>query len=390
MALHVGFSLLTLFPGRVGGSESNVRGLLDEFSAGNGPEALTVLANRHVMPAYREYERGPVRVHEVRSYRAGDSDATRALAMLGARLFPRRAARDVPAGLDVVHYPVTVPIPELPLPKVVTLHDVQHLDLPGLLSRPERAYRSWAYEGAARRATLVITSSAYSRGRLVEVAGLDPERIEVIPVAVNHERFRPGPGERDDELLAALELPERFVAYPANMWPHKNHARLIEALARVDDRELVLVFTGQDYGKLDALNARAAELGVADRVRHLGFLAPDAVPALYRRALALVYPSLYEGFGIPPLEAMACGCPVAASTRASLAELVGGAAVELDPEDPDSIAAAIESVTGDEGVRERLRKAGIERAARYTWPSAAAAHRAVYERARETLQTPPG
>ena len=108
--MHLGYSLLTLFPGRVGGSETNVRGLLGEFADGNGPERVTVFANRFVAAAYGEYERGPVSLHHVRSYRAGNSIPTRALAMSAARALPRLAARDVPP-VDVVHYPVTVPIP---------------------------------------------------------------------------------------------------------------------------------------------------------------------------------------------------------------------------------------------------------------------------------------
>ena len=139
--LHVGFSLLTLFPGRVGGSETNVRGLLGEYAAGNGPERVTVLANRHVMQSYAGLERGPAALHHVRSYRPGDSDMTRVLAMQRARVMPGRAARDVPAGLDLVHFPVTVPIPRVDLPTVVTLFDVQHHDMPRPL-RPRGAHAS--------------------------------------------------------------------------------------------------------------------------------------------------------------------------------------------------------------------------------------------------------
>ena len=143
-SVHVGYSLLTLFPGRVGGSETNARGLLEEFRAGNGPERVTVLANRHVAHAYSRYAGGPVSLHHVRSYRAGDSLATRALAMGFARAAPRLVARDVPRELDLVHFPVTVPIPRTSRPEVVTLFDVQHLDMPEFFSRSERRYRRWA------------------------------------------------------------------------------------------------------------------------------------------------------------------------------------------------------------------------------------------------------
>jgi glycosyltransferase involved in cell wall biosynthesis len=375
--------LLTLFPGRVGGSETNVRGLLGAFAAGEGPDEIVVLANRHVLGPYAGFQRGPVRIKHVRSYRPGDSDRTRLAAMTFAALAPRRAARGVPSGLDVLHYPVTVPIPRFDGPRVITLFDVQHLEMPEFFPRAERAYRRLAYDRAARQATLVITSSEHSRERAIELLGVDPGRVEVIPLGIDHERFRPD-GHADDAALAGLDVPERFIVYPANLWPHKNHPRLIAALARTGDESLELVLTGQPYGKLDPLMEEARRVGVSGRVHHLGFVRSNAVPALYRRASALVFPSLYEGFGSPPLEAMACGCPVASSTRASLGELVAGAAVTFDPEDPAATAAAIDSITGDHALRERLRSAGLERASRYTWVAAAERHVAAYRRAAET------
>jgi glycosyltransferase involved in cell wall biosynthesis len=366
--VHVGFALLTLFPGRVGGSESNVRGLLGEYAAGNGPERVTVLANRHVARAYRS--EGPVEVREVRSYRPGDGMATRALAMASAMAFPRLAARDVPDGLDVVHYPVTVPIPRTEAPSVVTLLDVVHHDLPGSFSRAERAFRRRTYDRAAREADVVVTISEFSRERIAATLGIDPGRIEAVPLGVDHDRFTPD-GER-----AQLDLPGRFLLYPANLWPHKNHDRLLEALALAPGVQLVL--SGQHYGRLDGLEARARSLGVSDRVRHLGHVPHDTLAPLLRSATGLVFPSLYEGFGAPPVEAMACGCPVAVSDRGSLPEVVGDAALLFDPESPPSIAEAMTRLIEDEAARERLREAGLRRAAGYTWSAAAERHRAIY------------
>lgn len=379
--MHLGYGLLTLFPGRVGGSEANVRGLLAEYAAGHGPEQVTVLANRHVLEPYGRYARGPVELRHVRSYRPGDGGATRTLAMAGAALAPRIAARDVPAGLDVLHLPVTVPIPQVSgVPTVVTVYDLQHRELPGFFGRAERIYRRWAYEGSAREADLVVTTSEYSRERLIALAGVAPDRVECVYMGIDHERFVPGPVAGDADQLAELALPERFVVYPANLWPHKNHERLVDALAAVDGLHLVL--TGQDYGKLDALAERARRAGVEDRVHHLGFLEPEQVPALYRAARAMVFPSLYEGFGSPPLEAMACNCPVACSTRGSLAEVVGDAALTFDPESVAAIGAALRRVDADEGLRDELAERGRQRAARFTWGTAARRHLELYERGR--------
>jgi glycosyltransferase involved in cell wall biosynthesis len=382
-AVHVAFSLLTLFPGRVGGSESNVQGLLREFSAGNGPERVSVLANARVMEAYRDRVGGPVSLHRVRRYREGDGAVTRMAAMTSAALAPRRVARELPHGIDVLHHPVTVPIPRVPgVPTVVTVYDLQHREMPGLFSRAERAYRRWAYEGAARRADLVLTTSEYSRERLVKIAGIPADRVVAVLMGLDTDRFRPGPMPSDATLAERLSLPERYVVYPANLWPHKNHDLLVDALAQVEDRDLHLVLTGQDYGRGDALRERARRMGVEGRVHHLGFLAADDVPALYRGASAMIFPSLYEGFGSPPLEAMACGCPVASSTRGSLAEVIGGAALTFDPESVEEIAASIACIADDQGLRSRLREAGLARASGFTWKAAARRHCELYELAR--------
>jgi hypothetical protein len=174
--MRIGFALLTLFPGRVGGSETYVRGLLGEY--GDGADDVVVLANRHVMTAYTNFARGPVRLHHVSSYRPGDRDLTRLAAMGGAALRPRRTARAVPADLDLVHYAVTVPIPAFAGARVVTLHDVQHHDLPRLFSRGERVYRRWAYDGSARTADVVVTSSRFSKQRIEERLGIAAEMEE--------------------------------------------------------------------------------------------------------------------------------------------------------------------------------------------------------------------
>jgi glycosyltransferase involved in cell wall biosynthesis len=381
--VHVGFALLTLFPGQVGGSEANVQGLLGQFTAGSGPERVTVLANELVSAAYAGSTGNAVALHRVRSYRAGRANATRLAGMMSARLAPRIAARDVPDGLDVLHHPLTVPIPTLPgVPTVTTVYDVQHHELPHLFSRAERAYRRWAYDGAVRSADLTLTTSEYSRERIAELPGADADRIESIPMGIDHARFHPGRGDADDRI--ASHLPERFVLYPANLWPHKNHARLIEALGRVDDSELALVLTGQRYGREAELRDVAERAGVEHRVHHLGHVAFDELPAVMRAAQAMVFPSLYEGFGSPPLEAMACGCPVATSRRASLNEMVGDAALELEPESVDSIAAAITTITGDLGRRRDLRERGLRHASGFTWHSCAQQHLVAYARVAAT------
>ncbi|MBE2314503.1 glycosyltransferase family 4 protein [Solirubrobacter sp. CPCC 204708] len=365
---RVGLSLLTVRPGKVGGAESYVRGLLRAYHA--GPHETVVLGNRAIVEAYRDRVGGATSLRHLPGLEPEGGTAKRAAALA------RATVKRLPDGFDVVHYPVAVALPRTHRPTVVTLHDIQHHELPHFFSRAQRAYRALAYDGSAKHATHVVTVSEHARRGIIDRLGVAPDRVTAIHHGIDHARFSPTPTPDD----AALELPREFIFFPANLWPHKNHATLIEALARVPGIDLVL--TGQTYDAQDALNRHARRAGVADRVHHLGYLKTHELPILYRRARALVFPSLFEGFGVPPLEAMACGCPTAVSNAASLPEVVGDAAITFDPRDAAQLAQAIERVL-DEG--ERLVEPGLAHARTFSWEASAAKHAAVYASAAATL-----
>ena len=379
--LRVALSLVTARPGKQGGAESSyVRNLLGRFVAGEGPVHVTLLANAAVEEAYAERVGGPVVMRLVPGFDFSGGKATRAVAMARATAFPRALAAKLPPDFDLIHYPIAVPVPRVEAPSVITLHDVAHLAMPKLFSPATRLYRRVAYDAAARRADLVITVSDHARTSLIEHLGLDPDRVVRVTQGIDRALFAPN-GEGDDDLLAPLGLPERFIVYPANLWAHKNHQRLLEALALVDDPDLGLVLTGQDYGRLPELVSLARSLGIQERVRHLGHVPVEIIPALYRRAVALVFASLYEGFGAPPLEAMACGCAVACSTGGSLPEVSGAAALTFDPHRPEEMAAVIERITRDEALRGRLRAAGARHVEGFSWSRTARQHMDAYARA---------
>jgi glycosyltransferase involved in cell wall biosynthesis len=241
-------------------------------------------------------------------------------------------------------------------PNVVTVHDLQHLELPHLFSRAERLFRRRTHERSARRANAVIVPSQFVRGSVVEHLGLPPEHVHALPHGLDHARFTPGREPR-----------ESFLLYPGRPWPHKNHERLFEAFAllRRERPELELVLTGGGH------EGRPVPAGVTVK----GLVSPHELASLYRRAACLVFPSLYEGFGQPPLEAMACGCPVAASRAGAIPEAVGEAAALFDPEEPEDIAAVVAAVLESP---ERWTAAGLERAARFTWAETARRHEDVY------------
>jgi glycosyltransferase involved in cell wall biosynthesis len=348
--MRVGISLLTLAPGDLGGSETYARALMRTLAAegtleyaafvptgaagaaGGLPEILV-----RDVPLAR---RGPPRIPAMRASAAVSPGLRKAL-----------------AGIDVIHYPLTVPIPRARMPRVVTLQDLQHRDLPDHFSASRRRFRRHAYDGAAQKADAVIVTSHFVRSRAIDVLGLDEARLHVIPLGVDHALFSPG----DD-------MREAFLLYPARAWPHKNHRRLLEAfvLLRSELPELRLVLTG---GALEELGT------LPEGIDRLGIVAPEELASLYRTAACLVFPSLYEGFGLPPLEAMASGCPVAASTAGAISEVCGDAAIYFDAHDPEAIANGVREALA---LADELRELGIARAAAFTWEDAARAHERVY------------
>ena len=351
--MRVALPLLTLVPGISGGSETYARELCRALArvGEHDYEAL--------VPTLAPDAGGGLPSVVAAGYPASTTTPGRLRAMGAARLCPGGLKRYVERA-DVVHYPLTVPVPPAERPTALTLLDVQHLDLPELFPRGERLFRRLAYDRAARRAGHVVVISEWVRQRVVERLRLDATRVHAIHLGVDHERFSP------DTAVAR----EPFLLYPARPWPHKNHARLFEAFARVREArpDLTLVLTGVGHDPA----------ALPDGVETRGGVSTDELVALYRRASALVFPSLYEGFGLPPLEGMACGCPVATSNAGSLPEVVGDAAVLVDPRDPESIAAGVhEALTRSD----ELSQAGLAHAATFTWEATARAHDRVYEAA---------
>jgi glycosyltransferase involved in cell wall biosynthesis len=345
----VGISLLTLVPGVVGGSETYARELCRALAR------VGRLEYRAFVPTIAADAGDGLPMTVVPEYRASRSMAGRMAAMSLAAAAPGRLRRALHADeLDAIHFPLSVMLPPLDTPPATTtVLDVQHEVFPEFFSRAELAYRRRVYGWTVRRSRIVITISEHAREALVERLGLDPARVRAIHLAVDHDRFTPDGRTREPLLL-----------YPANAWKHKNHERLFEAFAEVrrERPDLRLVLTGAGHDRL------ALPEGAESR----GHVSLDELVELYRSAAALVYPSLYEGFGIPCVEAMACGCPVAASNVASIPEVCGDAAVYFDPLEPESIAEGIRAVL------DRPPPGGIERAARFTWDACARAHDDVY------------
>ena len=344
----IAIPLLTLVPGRLGGSETYVRELLRSLGRGGAH------SYRVVVPAVAPDAGEGLTSVVAGEYRRASSTPERLLAMGLARVRPAPLAAHLD-GASIAHFPLTIELPRTPLPKVVTLHDVQHLDLPELFPRAERALRSALWHRSLRRAARVIAISEFVRDRAVSKLGLTADRVRVVPLGLDHDTLRPGTTDR-----------EPFLLYPARPWRHKNHARLYEAfeLLRRARPELRLVLTGGgDFG------------AVPDGVEVRGHVVQDELVSLMQRASALVFPSLYEGFGLPPLEAMACGCPVACSNAGALPETVDGAARLFDPHDVRALADAVLEVLSEPAP---WAERGLARAEQFSWDETARLTDAVY------------
>ncbi len=350
----IGISLLTLVPRISGGSETYARELIRAL-------ARVGRLEYHVfVPSLAPDAADGLSSTLASSYPAASSMPGRMRAMAQATAFPGRLRRELTAErpLDAFHFPLTITIPRgTGVPSATSVLDLQHELFPQFFSRPERAYRRLAYRAAVRNSRLVIAISGHVKESIVERLGVEPERVRVAYLGIDLEQLRPGNGEREPLLL-----------YPANGWPHKNHARLLEAfdLIRRERPELRLVLTGSG---LENLPKRPG-------VQVLGHVPRDELVRLYQTAEALVFPSLYEGFGLPPLEAMACGCPVAVSRAGALPEVCGDAARYFDPAEPEEIAAATLGVLADPG---DLVARGLARARGFTWDECARRHDEVYE-----------
>jgi glycosyltransferase involved in cell wall biosynthesis len=255
-------------------------------------------------------------------------------------------------------------------PSVVTFHDPTFFTNPELHEHAKVAYFTRMGRVSARRATRVIAVSSYARRGAVRYTGVDPERVDVVYLGVDLDRYSPGgDGSADETIRTALGVRPPYLFWVGTIEPRKDLPTLVEAFAAVvgagADHRLVLA--GQPGWGRDDLESALARCGIDHRVDRLGYVTEEQKVALYRGADAFVYPSVAEGFGLQVVESMASGCPVI-TTTGSAPEEVGGEAVELVPaREPEALRAAIERVLGDRDRRDALRANGLARAAGFTW-----------------------
>ena len=253
-----------------------------------------------------------------------------------------------------------------PRPLVLTIHDVSYARHPEWYPYRQDALRRAFYRRSAKSADRIVTDSEFSRSEIVAAYDLDPASIHVVPLAPGPE-FQPGPA-----LPLPAGVPGRYLLHVGDMHVRRNLpmvARSVLMLRALDAayRDLTLVLTGADYGGGEALREMSCTACEMPPIVFLGIVPGETLVALYRSAAALVYPSRYEGFGLPLLEAMACGTPVIAARTSSIPEVAGDAAVLLDPDDESAWREAIRRVVEDRAFSDSLRSRGLARAAEFSW-----------------------
>jgi glycosyltransferase involved in cell wall biosynthesis len=367
--MRIVIDLRWMRPGVAGGIENLSRSFLTELLALNPAGHWTALVPAEVMYDFDTRHRdnfrveafdGPGRVATI-LLRTGRS-------LLGAA--PPASPRTPPdAVLSLSGYIV----PDMFAHRnVLVFHDLQHEYYPQFFSPAELDERRRVFSASLRRADRVVAVSEYTRQTILDRFGLRPERVATAHEAVDR-RFHPDRWRATDlpRVLAKYGLrSDEYLLFPAHTWRHKNHQGALEALALLRVRtglRPLLVLTGTPKeGHPDLLDT-ARRLDLPEQVRFLGYCPLDDMPALYRGAAALFYPSLFEGFGIPLVEAMWCGCPVVCSNATSLPEIAGGAALLADPHSPETLADALGRVLTDSALRADLVARGTARARAFSW-----------------------
>lgn len=371
--MHVGLNLVFLVPGETGGMEVYARELIPELVKAAPETRFTAFINREAAAAgggpwadLIEAVTVPVNARSRVQWVRGEQ-----------QLLPPLATR---AGVDVVHSLASTAPAWGSFRRVVTIHDLNYRIVP----ESHLGVKGWGMRVlvplAARRTHRIIADSSSTGKDLERLLKVPAEKIDVVPLGLGARRADPLPEAEIRSELGAGQRP--IVLSVSAKLPHKNLARLIGALALIPTgRRPLLVMTGYHTPYEEHLRQVAAGHGVSEDVRFLGWVPAAELEGLYAAASCFVFPSLYEGFGLPVLEAMHRGVPVACTDRGSLAEVAGDAALFFDPESEPSIASAIERLLGDRPTAERLRDAGRHQASRFRWAATAAGTISSYERA---------
>lgn len=276
--------------------------------------------------------------------------------------------------------------PRLRQPTLITIHDLTTRIFPQYHTRLNRFYLRWALPMMVARANAIIANSHATARDIMRHLGVAPDKITVVHLGVDTVHFAPQPPYPGNKDLEGLSIHPPYLLAVGTLEPRKNLLTLLRAYATLPHSVPPLVLVGGQGWGSNPLSRTIMELGLSQRVHQLGYVADVLLPALYSNADIFVYPSFYEGFGLPVLEAMACGAPVITSNVSSLPEVAGDAAVQVDPSRADDLAEAIRTLLESPDKCASLRQVGLERAQRFTWDKCAQETLDVYKRVLETIR----
>jgi len=337
--MHIAINALQVYAGQTGGGETYLRELLASLAQVDPENQYTVLIWQEAFEALDRYHSEQIRLQVVHP-----GLSRRVLRTVLRRFAPPHATGWLAnISVDLMHWTnslIALRPFSLSVPSVLTMMDIQHEFLPEFFSPRDLQLRRRLYPESLKRATRVIAISEHARNTIIDRYHVDPNSIRVIYPGINADRFSaPVSDDQKQGLRERYKLPERFILYPAGTWPHKNHLRLLDALYR--SKQVHCILTGVKQSEHEHVLQRIHELNLDERVHHIGHVDWEEVPALYQMACGLIFPSLFEGFGFPVLEAMAARCPVAASNHETLVEISQNAIDYFDPRDTEAIADAI-------------------------------------------------
>ena len=380
--MRIGINAIAYSPGTLGGVETYIRNLwehLQLIDSGDSYELFCQDRYQHIFPVtipnfnYRSFD-----------YSYGS------FKWLVRGLLSRTIGYDIlrqelnKVDVDLIHHPFTILTPlGIKIPSVLTFADMQHEFYPDFFPKKLLNKRKKQYRESVCQATRVIVNSEFTKKNLVEIYETDENKIDVIYHGYDMS-YNVKSSEYLDEIREKYGLKTPFLYYPAASWPHKNHKNLLHALKLLREKHKFdgqLVLTGIATQLQSEILALIADLGLTNHVKILGYLPYEDLPYLYNLAEIMVFPSFFEGFGLPLVEAMACGCPVVCSNVTSIPEVVGEASAMFNPHSVEEIAETIWSVWSDQSKKLIMRQAGLKRSIHFNWLDKAKQTIAVYQKA---------
>lgn len=371
---RVGINALWMVPGRVGGSETYLARLLAGLAERSSEIDYTIFGLAQFADAHPELAQtfktayAPVR-GRFKSFRVAGENS-----WLAAQCRIRR--------IDLVHHAGgTVPLVPTPRP-VMTIHDLQYLYYPEYFTRTKLTFLKKMVPRSAEASRLVLTPSEFTRRTVIERLNIDPSIVRVVPHGISRRES----GDPPPDIRTHYDIDSPFFIYPAITYPHKNHLVLVQAFARLlkSRPDVKLVLTGARGSMETAIAAEIRKLGIDKGVVRLGYIPSSHLDALYAQATALTFPSRFEGFGAPVLEAMSQGCAVLAADSTALPEVVGEAGLLLSPDNADDWSQAMLAMLDDDRDRRRLEEAGYVRARAFGWARSADILEEAYRHVLET------